>query len=294
MNEQELCAQLKALLNDHTLFEENRLEARKEAIDLIAYAGDVIQVPGWHDELNNLYHQVLDLQKQLQGVNANLFQRVRNDLLSGNYTPESLRMLFNHFTQYRPYQRGQPDYEYDGLDELLEQVLFPGSLPAQGRERAADMIRYEATPARVILELVDTIKILPEDVFVDIGSGLGLVVMLVNLLTGIRALGVEYDPVYCQYAQKQADDLGLKKVSFINADAQSTDLNEGNIFYLFTPFVNQIFDNVLERLRYTSLRKSIYICSYGTITYEIAKLRWLQIMDPAMEHDFKLAVFTSK
>jgi hypothetical protein len=205
-----------------------------------------------------------------------------------------LRTFFNQFTQYTPDQRGQPEYEYDGLDELLERVLFPGPLPSPGRARDADMIRYEATPARIILELIDSVKILPQDVFIDIGSGLGLVVLLVNLLTGVRAIGVEYDSAYCQYAQQLADDFGLKNVSFINADAQNTDLNIGNIFYLFTPFVNKIFENVLERLRYTSLRKSIYICSYGTITYEIAKLPWLQMIDPAMEHDFKLAVFFSK
>jgi len=56
----------------------------------------------------------------------------------------------------------------------------------------------------------------------------------------------------------------------------------------------QYFDSVLERLRYVAIRKAIYICSYGTITFNLAKLPWLQIRDPAMEHDFRLAIFTSK
>ena len=30
------------------------------------------------------------------------------------------------------------------------------------------------------------------------------------------------------------------------------------------------------------------------VTYDLIKLPWLQIRDPAMEHDFKLAIFTSK
>ena len=50
----------------------------------------------------------------------------------------------------------------------------------------------------------------------------------------------------------------------------------------------------MERLRYTAIRKEIYICSYGTITFDLAKLPWLQIRDPLMEHDFRLAIFTSK
>ena len=58
--------------------------------------------------------------------------------------------------------------------------------------------------------------------------------------------------------------------------------------------INEIFDAVLERLRYTALRHQIYICAYGTITYDLIKLPWLQIRDPAMSHDFKLSIFTSK
>jgi len=156
------------------------------------------------------------------------------------------------------------------------------------------MIRYEATPARVILELIDSLRFTPNDVFFDLGSGLGLVVMLVNLLTGNRSVGIEYDPVYCEYAQSCADALNLKEIIFIQSDVRKVDLNTGNIFYLFTPFVNEILDSVLERLRYTAIRKQIYICSYGTITYDLIKLPWLQIRDPAMEHDFRLAIFTSK
>jgi predicted RNA methylase len=142
--------------------------------------------------------------------------------------------------------------------------------------------------------MIDSLQFTSGDTFFDIGSGLGLVVMLVNLLTGARCVGIEYDPAYCGYAQSCAQALNLKDVTFIQADARNVNLNTGTIFYLFTPFVNEIFDSVLERLRYTAIRHQIYICAYGTITYDLIKLPWLQIRDPAMEHDFKLAIFTSK
>ncbi len=119
-------------------------------------------------------------------------------------------------------------------------------------------------------------------------------VMVVNLLTGVKSLGIEFDPAYCEYAQNCAANLKLQGVSFLQSDARKADLNAGNIFYLFTPFVNEIFESVLERLRYTAIRKPIYICSYGTITYDLINLPWLQIRDPAMVHDFKLAIFTCK
>ncbi len=294
MEIEKLRADLEALLADPSLFEDTNLHARNEAIVFIKYAGDVLHIPGYVSELEPLFQRALGLRDQLMATNDALFQKVRADLYNGNFTPESLRSFFDKFTGYVPGVRSQSEFEYDGLDVLLEQALFPEPPPTESRKRASGMIRYEATPARIILELIDAVKFISDDVFFDIGSGLGLVVMMVNLLTGVRSIGIEYDSLYCQYAQKQANDLGLGNVSFINEDARNANLNTGTIFYLFTPFVNEIFENVLERLRYTAIRKQIYLCSYGTITYDLAKLPWLQLIDPAMEHDFKLAIFTNK
>ena len=260
----------------------------------IKYAGEVLKIPGLAGELDPLYQRAIILQNKLTKANEDLFRQVRADLQGGAFTPESLRATFNQFTDYTPDQRGDAGFEYDSLDILLEQVIFPTKAPGESRARADGMIRYEATPARVILELIDSLRFTPDDVFYDLGSGLGLVVMLVNLLTGVRSIGIEYDPAYCEYARNCAHTLSLKDVKFIQGDVRNIDLNNGNIFYLFTPFVNEIFDSVLERLRYTSIRHPIYICSYGTITYDLIKLPWLQLRDPAMEYDFRLAIFTSK
>jgi hypothetical protein len=294
MDKQELKVELLALLNDKTLFDEPCLNARKEALDSISYYGQILQINHWQGELAALYRKAVELRDQFQAIDAQLFQRVRADLLAGNYTRDGLRALLDQFADYAPDQPSQPGYEYNGLDTFLEQVIFTTTFPSESRERDPEMIRYEATPARIILELVDSLHLTPDDVFIDLGSGLGLVVMLVNLLTGVPSVGIEYDPAYCEFARSCADALNLKNVTFIQTDARSADLNSGTIFYLFTPFVNEIFKSVLERLRYTAIRHNIYICSYGTITFDLAKLPWLQIRDPAMEHDFKLAIFTSK
>lgn len=37
-------------------------------------------------------------------------------------------------------------------------------------------------------------------------------------------------------------------------------------------------------------RPPLRICTLGTCTPEVARLRWLQITDPARNHDFKLAL----
>jgi hypothetical protein len=241
-----------------------------------------------------VYQQALVLKEKLIASNEALFSRERRKLQIGSYTPQSLRQTFNKFTNYRPGQPGQADYEYDSLDILLEKVLFLPGRPKESQNRKPGMIRYEATPSRVILELIDSLFLTSDDVFFDLGSGLGLVVILVNLLTGLHCVGIEFDPAYCEYAHRCAKALKLNNTMFIQSDVSIADLNDGNIFYLFTPFVNKIFDDVMERLRFTAIRHQIYVCSYGTITYDLSKIPWLQIRDPAMEHDFKLAIFTSK
>ncbi|MFN2237192.1 MAG: class I SAM-dependent methyltransferase [Anaerolineales bacterium] len=294
MDIDEIRAELKALLADTSLFDETKLHARNEAIENIKYAGEVLSIPGYAGKLDPVYQQALSLERKLTAINQSLFERVREKISKGQYTPESLRATLDSFTNYTPGKKHLPDYETDGLDSLLEALFFPTSAPGESRKRIAGMIRYEATPARVVLEMIDNLRLMPDDIFFDIGSGLGFVVMLVNLLTNIRCVGIEYDPAYCEYARNSAQSLNLSGISFIQGDARNTNLNDGTIFYMFTPFVNQVFNSVLERLRYTAIRKRIYICSYGTITFNLAKLPWLQIRDPAMEHDFRLAVFTSK
>ena len=182
------------------------------------------------------------------------------------------------------------EFKKTNLDLATEGNAGAGEMPQDmGKlyeESLRDIAEGEVVKGKVV-------EIIGGDVFVDIGSGLGFVVFLVNLLTGVHSVGIEYDPAYCQHAQEQANDMRLENVTFINTDARDADLNVGTVFYLFTPFVNEIFNSVMERLRYTAMRKPIYICSYGTITFDLVKLPWLKLVDPAMEHDFKLAVFTS-
>jgi hypothetical protein len=294
MDVEKIQAELKVLLDDSSLLDETKLDARNEAIETINYAGQVLRIPGYAGRLDPVYQQALALQKKLTEINQSLFEQVRENISSGQYTPESLRSTLDQFTSYTSWEKPLSEYEYDGLDLLLEAVFFPISAPDESRKRIPGMIRYEATPARIILEMIDSLHFTPDDILFDIGSGLGFVVMLVNLLTNIRCVGIEYDPAYCEYARNSALSLNLSNISFIQGDARHTDLNDGTIFYMFTPFVNQVFSSVLERLRYTAIRKRIYICSYGTITLNLARLPWLQIRDPAMEHDFRLAIFTSK
>ncbi len=294
MDFQRFHQELADLLADETLLHESNLLARLEAIAYIRDAGKVLRFTGGDDRLRVLYGEAQQLQERLETLNADLVHRVRAGLQAGHYTPKSLRALLDPFTPYKTGQAGLPGYEYDSLDCLLERTLLAEPAPAESRPRQPGTIRYEATPARIVLEFIDTARFLPEDVFIDIGSGLGLVVVLVHLLTGVKSIGIEYDPAYCAYARARAAEFNLSNVSFLNLDARQADFSQGSVFFMFTPVADAIFDEVLEKLRQQARRRAIRIGSYGTCTLELAKLPWLQIHDPASEHDFKLAFFSSR
>src|ERR1700722_6089877 len=93
--------------------------------------------------------------------------------------------------------------EYDDLDGFINRWLGGGKMPVPTLELEAEMGEFYKRPAKVVVELVERVGFGSGDVFVDLGAGLGQVVMLVHLLTGVRALGVEIEPAYCAYARRR-------------------------------------------------------------------------------------------
>ena len=130
------------------------------------------------------------------------------------------------------------------------------------------MVSYQPSPARVILELVEKANLKPEDVFFDVGSGLGQVAILVALLSGARAKGVEFEPAYCDYARQCAKELNLSHVEFINMDASEMDYSDGTVFYIYTPFEGKLLDKLLEKLKGEAHKRMIWVYTYGPCTVQ--------------------------
>lgn len=93
------------------------------------------------------------------------------------------------------------------------------------------MVFYQKTPGRVIFELAEKCRFTEDDVFFDLGSGLRQVAILVHLLTGMAAKGIEFEPAFCNYARVFAAALNLTGVTFINIDARDADYSTGTVFF---------------------------------------------------------------
>ncbi len=286
--------ELGELKSNPNLYKETNLTARTEALEFIDLIEDMHRVRSRDRDLIQLNQQAMAFRQRLEQINTRLFSKLQHQIRQKSITPGQIRHYLDAYTDYDPVSPGQPHYGYENLDSLISGVFLSNPTPHETREPLPGMIRYQPTPASVILELVDQVELTSNDVFYDLGSGLGQVIGLVNLLTGVPCMGVEYQTTYCAYAREMVSFLGLKNITFINADAQDVDYSQGNVFFMFNPFGGRIFDTVMVKLQKQSQYRKITICSYGPSTPPLATLSWLDIRDPALIHEFKLAIFTNK
>ncbi|MDQ3249355.1 MAG: hypothetical protein M3Q45_09125 [Chloroflexota bacterium] len=294
MDLSKLQAEFVALQNDRSLFNETNLQGRERALDFIRLIAESVQARNPDPGLVALHQQTHGLQHQLEAVNWQLLRRMRSNIQASTSTRSQLRQQFDHFTDYLPHTHHQTHLGYDGLDILISGLFEVEPPPQATNPPSLEMVHYEPTPARAILDLVDHVHFTADDLFYDLGSGLGQVAMLVNLLTGVRAKGVEIDAASCTYAQRCADQLGLTTIEFIHLDARQVDYSDGTVFYLFTPFRGAILQSVLETLASVAQRQPIKICTYGACTLTVAQQPWLRSMNGNANDEFKLAIFESR
>ncbi len=294
----ELQSYLDATENDASLYEEKNFDKRADTIDFIGFQildqiEGLLQTTTPSAKLTLLRNRFEKLKSELEEVNSNLLQQLQENIRAGRYRGIEFKTLICEYFDFQVDQN-EPTEEpgYDNLD-LFINGLFPfQSIPAQTKELEPDMVYYQKTPARVVLELVEKSQLTNEDVFFDLGAGLGQTAILVHLLTGLAAHGVEFEPAFCGYARNCASSLNLSDVSFINLDARNADYSEGTIFFMFTPFRGEILQDVLDILKKESEKRKIKIISYGPCTSAVALQKWLHFENPN-DNMYKLSFFSS-
>jgi hypothetical protein len=216
------------------------------------------------------YAEADALKQQLEAANDRVVRRVAERIRAGTYTRAGLRRALSRLA--RP-TRGR---DYDALDLLLASLFDAGSLADERVALEPEMVAYQPTPGRAILDLLERADLHPHDVFVDLGSGLGWVVLLVACLSEARAIGIELEPAYCDAARSCARQLNLARAEFVEADARNAPLQHGTVYFMYTPFRGAMLRHVLARLRAEAAQRAIRVCSYGPCTPELARQSWLQ------------------
>ena len=286
----EIESDIDAIEENRTLFDQANFIGRVEALDRLEFhmlgriqvARESRPAKDWV----NLKDRAERLRNRLEETNARLFRKLRAQIKSGSLTGEKLKR------ELEKYGGDSGDSgRYDGLDVLVGGLLRLNTPPQETQPREPEMVFYQPTSAHIILELVEKMPIPSDAVFYDLGSGLGHVCILVNLLTGARTKGVEREPAYCDYARRCASRLNLSRVEFINGDARTADYSDGTIFFMYTPFRGGLLEEVLRKLRRESDKRTLRICAYGPCALDLSNQTWLRRVDQNPNTEHALAIF---
>jgi precorrin-6B methylase 2 len=246
---------------------------------------------GLRSEWADLRERAEGLKRLLEDHDQALFRILRSEIRTA---ADRARTLTGILERYCGAQAGEAaeSIGYDSLDALMNGILHPGAIPSETLAREPGMVFFQKTPVRIILEMVKKARLGPADVFIDLGSGLGQVPIMVHLLTGAKAIGIEFEPAYCDYARECAAGLDLPRVEFRQADARKAELADGAVYFMYTPFEGTMLEEFLENLR-MSARTGIRLFTYGPCTSAVSRQKWLHPVDPFEYGLHALGRFTS-
>lgn len=161
-----------------------------------------------------------------------------------------------------------------------------GSIDAAALNSGADSFGYQPIPYAALETALQAVGVGRNDVFIDMGCGMGRAVVLAGLSSLRRAIGVEISWELCLLARQNVDRarrrLKTPDVNIVHADARDyTVPDDATVLLLFNPFNEPTLRCMLENVR-QSLDRAPRVL---TIIYAIpaarrdllADVSWLQL-----------------
>lgn len=133
-------------------------------------------------------------------------------------------------------------------DHFVEEVLGIAYPPLDEPAVATDQMCYAPSGYDEIVHAFDLSGLAAADRFLDLGAGLGKVVMLAALFTGAKSTGVERDGVLCELGETARRELGLGGVQLRRGDAREVDSTEADVVFMYLPFSGEVLATVMDRL----------------------------------------------
>lgn len=175
-------------------------------------------------------------------------------------------------------------------DAWVDRTLGLGAPPEDGPELPRGCVPYLPCSVDALLRLTEEAPVRAADVFVDIGAGVGRAAVLVHLLTGAAAVGIDIQPALVAAARELVSRLRLSGVSFIEGDAVTgaAALTAGSVYFLYCPFSGERLVRLLAGLEAVARTRSIRI---GCVDLTLPPCRWLR---PAPPRSVDLLIYTSE
>jgi hypothetical protein len=134
-------------------------------------------------------------------------------------------------------------------------------LPADGASLPRGCVPYLPAPIEALMQIAEHASVQADDVFVDIGSGVGRATVVMHLLTG-AAIGLEIQPHLATASRELGTRFGAGRVTVVEGDAAVTtgQLTTGTVFFLYCPFGGDRLATVLAELEAIAVTRPIRVC----------------------------------
>jgi hypothetical protein len=133
-------------------------------------------------------------------------------------------------------------------DHFVEEVLGIAYPPLDEGAPGTDLMSYAPSGYDEIVYAFEQSKLGPGERFLDLGAGLGKVVMLAELLTSAVSSGIEYDEQLCGLGNEARRELGLRDARLEANDARELANVQADVVFMYLPFSGEVLAGVLERL----------------------------------------------
>ncbi len=225
-----------------------------------AFAAGALRLRWWRDRDGADRARAAELLASLRvralEVHADLRARLRSGVLHG----AALRACVEAIPE-------------DLRDSWIEEVPDVASPPMEEPTYERGLVPYVPSGVAEILHAVDASGVGPRQTLVDLGSGMGKVVMLASLVSGARGLGIELDPTLARASRDAAESLSIARVRIVQGDARTVELAEGDTFFMYLPFTGAPFATVMQRIEEIARHKRVVLCA---VAVDVRRFQWLR------------------
>jgi len=132
--------------------------------------------------------------------------------------------------------------------------VLEDDLGAVGENRIHS-VRYQPTKARPLRNLLNSLNLPRDRVFVDLGSGKGRVLLIAAQCGFQRIVGVEFSPELCESTRQNVEIFRRKcgltaRIDIVMSDVTRYRIQpEQSIFFMYNPFDAVVMEQVVANLR---------------------------------------------
>jgi len=147
-------------------------------------------------------------------------------------------------------------------DAAVEECLGIRDAAVPSTSPGEHLIGHHPSGVASIMRALFEVPVGAADTVIDLGSGLGKVLFLVQMLTGAKARGIELQADLVERARRHNARLGLD-VRFTCGDIRSEALDDGNVFFLYAPCTGPALAAVVARLHAVAQHQAIIVMALG-------------------------------